>query len=412
MSIDSQGRTARTPVSGFDPHDPSLADKQHDVLTDMLERCPVSWSEQHGGFWSITKFDDVVAAARDYGTYTVEQGVMVPTLGATTPIPPAQVDPPAHSKYRKILLPFFNVKVVPTYEDTVRSIVRDAIAKFADRGAAELNHELAHPVPTMTIAAILGLEKSQWRVIRDLVDQYLIANTEGDEAKKRAAGAFEAYVHKLIDARRDAPVNDVLGTIVNSEIDGEPIPTDMLVGMVHVLITAGHETTINGIANVMYHLLSVPGLLHEVRADRSLIPDMITESLRIESPVMCMARTVVNDTEMRGAHLSADDKVMLVFGAGNLDPDRFDDPTNFRIGRDKSHVAFGSGPHRCVGEHLAMVEMRVAVEEMLDTFPDLHIPDEAQPVWGSGAVRRGIRTLPVRFTPVTPTHNADQEARR
>lgn len=401
MSIDSHHSTTRTPVSGFDPHDPSLANRQHEVLTDMLERCPVSWSEEHGGFWSLTKFDDIVAAARDYATYTVEKGIIVPSLGASTPIPPAQVDPPAHSKYRKLLLPFFNPKAVLAYEDTVRAIVREAIADFADRGVAELTHDLAHPVPTMTIAAILGLDKTQWRVIRDLVDDYLVAGIQGADAKKRAAGAFEEYLHDLIKVRRGAPVTDVLGTIVNSEIDGEPIPTPMLLGMVHVLISAGHETTINGIANVMYHLLMVPGLIDRVRADRSLIRPMIAESLRLESPVMCMARTIVTDTEMRGAQLAADDKVILVFGAGNLDPDRFDDPTDFRMGREKSHVAFGSGPHRCVGEHLAMVEMRVAVEEMLDTFPDLHIPADDPPVWGSGAVRRGVRTLPVRFTPVT-----------
>jgi cytochrome P450 len=401
MSIDSHSRTARTPTSGFDPHDPSLADHQHEVLTDLLERCPVSWSEEHGGFWSLTKFDDIVAAARDYATYTVEQGVIVPSLGATTPIPPAQVDPPAHSKYRKLLLPFFNPRVVLTYEDTVRTIVREAIADFAATGEAELSQDLAHPVPTMTIAAVLGLDKTQWRVIRDLVDDYLLAATQGAEAKKQAAGAFEAFLHGLIDARRGLPATDVLGTIVNSEIDGEPIPTPMLLGMVHVLISAGHETTINGIANVMYHLLTVPGLIDRVRADRSLIPAVITESLRLEAPVMCMARTVVNDTEMRGVELAADDKVILVFGAGNLDPERFDDPTDFRVGRDKSHIAFGSGPHRCVGEHLAMVEMRVAVEEMLDTFADLHVLADDPPVWGSGAVRRGVRRLPVRFTPVT-----------
>ncbi|MEZ0365819.1 cytochrome P450 [Mycobacterium sp. pUA109] len=400
MSSDSHHGITRTPVSGFDPHDPSLANRQHKILTDLLERCPVSWSEKHGGFWSLTKFDDIVAAARDYETYTVEQGVIVPSLGASTPIPPAQVDPPAHSKYRKLLLPFFNPKAVLAYEDTVRMIVREAIAEFADRGVAELSRDLAHPVPTMTIAAILGLDKTQWRVIRDLVDDYLLANTQGADAKKRAAGAFEEYLHDLIKVRCGVPVTDVLGTIVNSEIDGEPIPMPMLLGMVHVLISAGHETTINGIANVMYHLLTIPGLIDRVRTNRRLIPAMIAESLRLESPVMCMARTVVTDTEMRGAQLAADDKVILVFGAGNLDPERFEEPTEFRMGRENSHVAFGSGPHRCVGEHLAKVEMRVAVEEMLDTFPDLHIPVDDPPVWGSGAVRRGVRKLPVRFTPI------------
>ncbi len=388
----------RAPVSDFDPHDPALAPVQHEVLAGMLERCPVSWSERHGGFWSLTRFDDVVAAARDHRTFTVERGVIVPSLGATTPIPPAQVDPPLHTHYRAILHPFFNPKAVAGYEDLVRGIVREAIAGFADRGSAELSQDLAHPVPTMVIAAILGLEPAQWREIRDLVEAYLLAATQGPEAKAKAAGAFEAFVRAQVAARRGKPAVDRLGVIVNATIEGEPVPDHMVVGMVHVLVTAGHETTINGIGNVLCHLLTVPGLADSVRVDRSLIGPLIAESLRVESPVMCMARTALADTVVRDVPLAADDKVILIYGAANLDPTRWDEPLEFRLGRPKPHIAFGSGPHRCIGEHLAMLEMRVALEEMLDTFADLEVAGEV--VWGSGAVRRGVRKLPVRFTPV------------
>jgi cytochrome P450 len=113
-----------------------------------------------------------------------------------------------------------------------------------------------------------------------------------------------------------------------------------------------------------------------------------------------MARTVVSDVQVRGVELSAEDKVLLLYGAANLDPERFEAPTRFRLGRERSHIAFGSGPHRCVGEHLAMVEMRVTVQEVLNTIPDVRIPVGEAPVWGSGAVRRGVRVLPVEFTPV------------
>jgi cytochrome P450 len=388
------------PISDFDPHDPALAPVQHEVLTGLLQRCPVSWSERHGGFWSLTKFDDVVAAARDHEAFTVERGVIVPSTGATTPIPPAQVDPPEHTKYRKILLPFFNPKAVLGYEDLIREIVRGAMRGFLPSGRAELAQDLAHPVPTEAIAAILGLQRTRWRQIRDLVDDYLIAATQGPEAKKKAAGAFEAFVHAEIDSRRDRPATDRLGVIVNSRIDGAPIPDHMVLGMVHVLITAGHETTINGIGNVLCHLLTVPGLRDRVQADRSLIPALIAESLRIESPVMCMARTVVSGARVRGVDLDAEEKVILLYGAANLDAERFDEPLSFRLGRDRPHIAFGSGPHRCIGEHLAMVEMRVALEQVLDTIPDVRIPEGDPPVWGSGAVRRGVRRLPVEFTPV------------
>jgi len=394
---------ADRPISDFDPHDPALAPVQHQVLAGLLERCPVSWSGRHGGFWSLTKFDDVVAAARDHDTFTVERGVIVPSTGATTPIPPAQVDPPEHTKYRKLLLPFFNPKAVLEYEGLIRDIVRGAMREFLPDGRADLARELAHPVPTEAIAAILGLERTQWRQIRDLVDDYLVAATQGPEAKQIAAGAFEAFVRSAISSRRGRPATDRLGVIVNSRIDGAPVPDHMLLGMVHVLITAGHETTINGIANVLCHLLTVPGLKERVLAERSLIPALIAESLRIESPVMCMARTVVSDTRVRGVELGVDEKVILLYGAANLDTEKFDSPLDFQLGRERSHIAFGSGPHRCIGEHLAMVEMRVAVEEILDAVPDIRMAQGQLPVWGSGAVRRGVRRLPVEFTPVPDT---------
>jgi cytochrome P450 len=145
----------------------------------------------------------------------------------------------------------------------------------------------------------------------------------------------------------------------------------------------------------------VPGLAEQVRGDRSLIPAVIAESLRVESPVMCMARTVVRDTSVRGVGLGVDEKVILIYGAANLDRERFDEPGEFRLGRARPHIAFGSGPHRCVGEHLAMLEMRVALEEVLDTFPDIRVLPADPPVWGSGAVRRGVRRLSVEFTPVS-----------
>jgi cytochrome P450 len=384
----------------FDPHDPGLAPVQHEVLSTMLQSCPVAWSEAHGGFWTIAKFDDVVASARDYAVFSVAQGVMVPATGASTPVPPVQIDPPEHAAYRKILHPHFNPKAVLGYETLIRTAVADLLTPVLPEGHADLVQCLAKPLPTLVLAGVLGLDPDEGAQTLDLIDAYLDVFGKDPEQRRMAAVEFERFIRKVIDERRDvATGGDVLAQIVHSEIDGSPIEPEMLLGMVHVIISAGHETTINGLANVLFHIATVPGLREQLLADRALVPAVVAESLRIESPITCMARTVISDTTVRDVALRTGDKALLLYGAANLDPDRFPEPDEFQLGRGVPHIAFGSGPHRCVGEHLALMELRVAVNYVLDTMPDFRIPQGAEAVWGSGAVRRGVRVLPVEFAP-------------
>lgn len=393
-------KSSDVPVSQFDPHDPGLASRQHEVLADLVDRCPVSWSDRHGGFWAIARFEDVVASARDYHTFSAEQGIMVPATGATTPIPPVEVDPPDHAKYRKILLPHFIPKAVAGYEGLIREAVTSLVDAFRADGRAELVEAIAKPLPTLVLAGVLGLDPAEGQETLELIDEYLLALNGGPARRQAAAHALESFMERQIDRRRGNPDRDVLAQIIDSTVDGEPIDPAMLLGMIHVLISAGHETTINGIANLLYYVATIPGLRDRLLADRTLIPAVVAETLRIDSPVMCMARTVVAPTHLGEVELEVGDKALLLYGAANRDPERFPDPAEFQLDREASHIAFGSGPHRCLGEHLALLELQTVLDHILDVLPDYHVPDDARIVWGSGAVRRGVRQLPVAFTPV------------
>jgi cytochrome P450 len=306
---------AHVPQTDFDPHDPGLAPIQHEVLSTMLRRCPVAWSEAHGGFWTIAKFDDVVASARDHATFSVADGVMVPSTGASTPVPPVQVDPPEHSAYRKILHPHFNAKAVLEYENLIAEAVASLLEPVLAAGRADLVQCLARPLPTLVLSGVLGLNPDEGMQTLELIDNYLDVFGKSEEQRRTAALEFEHFIGGLIAERQDPTGDgDVLTQLVHSRIDGKPIEPDMLFGMVHVLISAGHETTINGLANVLFHIATVPGLREQLLADRELIPAVVAESLRVESPITCMARTVVADTTVREIGMRAGEKALLLYG--------------------------------------------------------------------------------------------------
>lgn len=168
--------------------------------------------------------------------------------------------------------------------------------------------------------------------------------------------------------------------------------------MISLLIMAGHETTVHGIGAMIYYMATVDGLKERLIADPALIPSMVDESLRMDAPIVSLARTVRGDAELAGQKLEDGDRVLVVFGSANHDPAVFDRPEEFVCPRDRNpHVTFGSGVHRCLGEHLALLEMRIVAEELLAMAPQFRLADGFQPEWTCAPVVRGLTTLPVVF---------------
>ena len=387
------------PEYDLDNTDPTLLLHLFPTLNDMRERCPVAWSPNFGGFWALTRYDDVVKAAMDYQNFTSAEGIMIPPTGASMKVIPAEVDPPRHTKLRKLMLPYFTEPALQKWVPGIRGIINDAFAPVLDKGKADLVSDVAHPVPVLAISLVLGMLDEDWRRIRDLGQAFLAATGNRELAREKAKD-LEDYLEEQIDARRGKPAQDILGELVNGQIDGEPISPAEVLGLTQLTVVAGHETTVNGMATLTYRLVTEPGLRDRVLADRSLLPFVIDETLRLHPPVWNMARTVAQDTEVRGVAMCPGEKVMLAYGAANRDPERFPDPESFVVPRENNqHLTFGSGRHRCIGEPLAKIELTLAAEFILDHIPDVEL--DGEPVWGGGTNQHGMRSLPVRFTPRT-----------
>ena len=381
----------------LDNTDPGLMQHLPETLREMQARCPVAWSGASGGFWALTKYDDVFAASNDWETFTVTQGIMIPPTGASMPVIPAELDPPSHTKLRKLVLPAFTEKALQRWRPGLARIVEDAFRPVLPAGRADLVSDVAHPVPVLAICLLLGID-SDWRRIRELAANFLAATGKPELARRRAQ-ELESYLEEEIEARRGKPVEDLLGYYVNAVIDGAVIAPRELLGLVQLMVVAGHETTVNGMGSMIYRLIVEPGLRERVLADRSLIGPVIDETLRLHPPVWNMGRTVTGATEVRGESLCPGEKVMLVYGAANRDPEKFPDPDAFDLDRpgNNRHLTFGSGRHRCLGEPLAKLELRLALEYVLDHLPDVEL--DGEPQWGGGTNQHGLRSLPVRFTP-------------
>ncbi len=209
------------------------------------------------------------------------------------------------------------------------------------------------------------------------------------------------YLRPLVEARRAESTGDFLSDLVHSEVDGERLDDDKIYGFLRLLLPAGGETTFRVMGNALFALLAHPDDLARVYADRDLVPEVIEETLRWETSVTMVSRVATADTEIAGCPISKGSPMGVVTGSANRDESRWDDPDEWRLGRPvQHHLAFGTGPHQCLGMHLARLELRVGLNEILDRLPNLRLdPDGAKDAVIEGYAFRGPRALPVTFDP-------------
>lgn len=396
-TTDPADRSAFEPDPPFDYRDEAIRADEERYLRSQREKCPVMHSPEFGGFWALTKFDDIARAAHDHEHFTTTDGPTIPSFGRPYGSKPLTSDPPEHGKYRRILQPYFTAAAVQEMEPLVRAIVRERIAALAGRHEADLMTELGEPVPAEVMALLLGLARER-AVEISLMNKKTQRSAVNDDAEGTAEvqRRIMAFLTEEIESRRAAPRDDLLSAIVHSEVDGEPVGDEIRYGMATMLIVAGTDTTVSGIVNTLALLTRYPaayrlGLL----ADRTALDRFIAESLRYDAPVFGLARSVREPVRVRGAELAPGERVLLLWGSGNRDADRFTDPDTFDPGREETgNLTFGWGRHRCIGDHLAKLEIRVVVEEVLAAMPDYR-PATDGPLPVRTDLEHGPRTLPV-----------------
>jgi cytochrome P450 len=369
----------------FDYHGEAL-DHVFETYAALRGKCPVGHSEKHGGFWFVTKSDDIFAAEQDPETFSVGPSMMFPPVSEMR-LPPIDIDPPEHTAYRRILLPLFTPKELKKLEEPIRQTARDQATKFLKQGSgADASYGYARSVPTIIFSRLAGYPEKDWPKFDQWIDDIIYERFENPEKTEAANQAVLAYFAGLLDNWKDDPNSATLiDYLCRATIDGRPLTRDELLRYCFLLFIAGLDTTAWAIRAGLWFLAHNLEDQKKLRGNPSLIPMACEEFLRCLSPVQGMARTCLKDTVIRGQEIKKGERVVLVFGAGNRDEAIFPNPDKIDIERQENrHLAFGGGIHRCLGSNLGRRELVVGIEEFLKVVPDFRPADPSQKWHGVG----------------------------
>ncbi len=366
------------------------------------------------GYWAITKYNDIIDISKDPARFSSARGATNITDYAPEDLSAIQMmminmDPPQHTKFRRLVGQGFTPRMVARMEPRIRAATTQIIDRVAKKGSADFVNEIAAELPLQVIAELLGIPTSDHRRVFDWSNR-LIGFDDPEfqtsfEDGRVAAAEIWMYANELAERRRQAPGEDLVSVLINAEVDGEKLSEAEFDAFFLLLAVAGNETTRNLISGGLLALLEHPEQRERLIRDPSLIPLAVEEMLRWVTPVMYFRRTATRDTEIRGQQIREGEKVVMYYSSANRDEDIFKNADKFDVGRTPNdHLAFGTGQHFCLGHNLARLEIRVMFEELLRRMPDIQL---------AGPVKRlrsnfinGFKEMPIRFTPELPKREA------
>lgn len=346
----------------------------------------------------VTRYADVKAILKDDKRFSndIVQRTMGLVMGPTV----VGMDGKEHLKHRTLITPSMTPRVLKgdNFQDVVRKTADEAIDQFIGKGEADLHHDFCFQFPLAVFVSLLGLPSDHLDQVHHWgMDLCLVAH----DPEKGFAASEELlkYLTPIVQAKRENPGTDMISTLVTSEIDGETLTDYEVVSFLRLLVLAGAETTNHLLGTACYVMLHDPVLMERVRGDRTLVPALIHECMRWESPISTVMREATVDTEIGGVEIPKGSSVLCHVGAANRDERQFKDPDTFNIDRDDNeHVSFGYGPHYCAGSHLAKLEAEVALNALFDRLHNVK-PDPDKPFRMIGFSFRGPDSLPVTFDP-------------
>lgn len=398
-------------LSDVDIYNPDnyVASVPHDQFKLLRDEAPVYWHAHPdgGGYWVISRYEDVRQVSRDHGTFSAQRGfVMVDEL------PPeilgmAQgqllgMDPPNHGPIRRAVIERFTSKMLVQMEPMVRAIAREALLEAREKGSCNFVFDAAGNLPTAVICSLMGVPREMWQQIRHWSDMQTSAGDPdlgaSPEETQQISMEMGMYGYQLATERTDSDADDLISLLINVEVDGHKVSAEEFASLFIQITVAGNETTRSMISSGMYELLKRPELYRQLEAQPELLPGAVEEMLRWSTPLHYFRRTATADTELRGQKIRENDRVVMLYSSANFDERVFVNPQNFDIGRSPNpHLAFGHGIHLCLGANLARLEARVFFEEFFKLYRGAELSGEPKRIRSN--LVNGFKDLPVRLLP-------------
>lgn len=383
------------------------AGQPHEQYRWLREHEPVRWHEEPGegaGFWAVTRHADVWAVDRDFQAFSSEPTIMIPDP------PPGQgqgfgpykmmlmMDPPEHTAFRKLIRGEFTLPAARLRQARIQALARQIVDAVIDKGECDFVAEVAGEMPSFVIAELMGLPLDDGRELYKLTETI---HTAPEALPPGAGGAavmkmFE-YATGVIAEKRARPADDLASKLLACEVDGRRLEDMEFLLFFLLLVDAGGDTTRNLLSGGLLALMAHPGQFAWLKAD---LPERLAaareELLRWTSPVIYMRRTARHDVELAGQQIREGDKVVMYFGAANRDPAVFERPEALDLAREPNpHIAFGTGPHGCLGQHIARIEIDAMLSEVLTRMTDFELAGE--PEWLPSNFISGPKAMPLRF---------------
>ena len=394
--------TDATVSTDLDPFHPTHANDPQPLYRKLRDECPVARID-YGPSQSlvmVSRYEDVRWALRN--PEYLSSGMEAALIGQERPLIPLQIDPPDHAKYRRVLDPMFSPKAMEQIEGDARRHVNRIIDQFVDAGRCDFHAQFSTPVPSIFFLRLMGLPLEDLDTFLEWRDGIIRPRT-GDieqDAKVRDETGQEmyAYFERAMDEKERQRDDGLFSHLLDAEVEGAKFTREQILDIAYLMIIAGLDTITATLDCMITNLVRHPERRRAIVEDPSTIPGAVEELLRVESPVTGVVRVVNEDCEIAGVSLQKGEHVTLVIGAAGTDEREFDHADAVDFAREPNrHLSFGGGPHRCLGSHLARMELRVALEEWHTRIPEYDLEAGFEPSFSPG-IRQAV-SLPLVFAP-------------
>ena len=377
-----------------------------ELYSDLRANSPVHRNaEANGpGFWALTRYADVFAVDHDFQNFSSEPTIMIPDSDVGMMFDDAKMmlmmDPPQHTGFRKLIRAEFTRPAAAEKDNRLHELARQIVNEVIERGECDFVQDVAGEMPSYVIAELMGLPLDDGRELYKLTEIIHSApETLPENAARDAVFKMFGYATEVIKAKRPKPTDDLASRLLHAEVEGRRLTDNEFLLFFLLLVDAGGDTTRNLLSSGLLALQQNPDQLAWLRQDLpARLPSAREELLRYASPVIYMRRTATRDTEVGGQKIAGGDKVVMYFGAANRDPAKFENPDSLDLARTPNeHIAFGGGPHVCLGQHLARIEIDAILQQVLTRMEDIEIPNP--PEWLASTFISGPKSMPIRFKP-------------
>ena len=336
-------------------------------LTFLHSQAPdVFYTPANGGHWVATRYELMRRILQDPSTFSSVQ-LTVPRTAAQQPLIPLSMDPPDHTPFRQILMRYFTPRLIRTMEESIRTRARELIAVVADKGECDFMESISAPLPVFVFMEMMGLPAEKFGLFREIVVEWF--GIPNGPRRGELAQIIIGHLREVIAARRDDPREDIISSMLSEQVNGRPLAQAELESMSFLLFLAGLDTVANGAGFIFHRLAQMPDIQARLQTDPAAIPAFIDEGLRM-SGVVTAVRTATRDVELDGAVLKQGDMIMCPLALAGFDERANARANEFHVDRKAaSHLMFSTGPHLCVGQILARMELKVLVEEWTKAIP-------------------------------------------